>query len=291
MSSRRDRLRAAVARATGLHVGRTRAYHLVRRSYQDPIPEPQPDSFWGRERPLPAVALDPDAMIARAEGELAAAIAEFSPPAGFGYDNAYFASVDAEVAYALVRTLRPRRVLELGSGYSTLVLAAACRANARDGSPVDYQVRDPLPRAGDPDLEGLEGVTGFGRVRAQDLDPREVDALAAADVLFVDTTHTVKVGGDVNAIVLELLPRLAPGVRVHFHDVFLPEEYPRPLIEELGLYWAEQYLLEAFLSFNDAFRVAWASYAVSRRHPERLRALVPSYDGSGVPSSLWLQRI
>jgi predicted O-methyltransferase YrrM len=290
MSSRRHRLRSLIQRATGLHVARSRSYHLVRRSYQDPIPEPQEDAFWDRERPLPALDLDTEVMIELAERELAEGIREFSPPQGFDFANAYYASVDAEVAHALLRARRPRTVIELGSGYSTLVIAAACRANARDGAPVEYSVLDPHPRPGDPGLDGLEGVSELRRVRTQDVDPRTVDSLDRGDVLFVDTTHTVKVGSDVNTIVLELLPRLRPGVLVHFHDVFLPSEYPRPLVEQLGLYWAEQYLLEAFLSFNDAFRVVFAAHAVSRRHQDRLRALVPSYDGSNMPSSFWIER-
>ncbi len=114
--------------------------------------------------------------------------------------------------------------------------------------------------------------------------------MAPGDILFVDTTHTVKIGSDVNFIVLDVLPRLAPGVIVHFHDIFLPFEYPRRWFETDGYLWAEQYLLQAFLAFNTAFEVLVPAQALARDQAERLRRVVPRMDPAASPGAFWLQR-
>ena len=115
--------------------------------------------------------------------------------------------------------------------------------------------------------------------------------LEAGDVLFVDTTHTVKAGGDVNHIVFEVLPRIRAGVIVHFHDVFLPWEYPRDWLERQGRYWCEQYLLQAFLMFNGEWRVVFGANAVAQEFPAELREIVPSFHSGIEPGALWIERV
>ena len=100
----------------------------------------------------------------------------------------------------------------------------------------------------------------------------------------------MKTGGDVNFVVLDALPLLAPGVVVHFHDIWLPYEYHRALTHILGMYWTEQYLLQAFLIGNPDFEVLFATRAVAVEHSERLQALIPSYSGENFPSGFWLRR-
>jgi hypothetical protein len=116
------------------------------------------------------------------------------------------------------------------------------------------------------------------------------DALRADDVLFVDSTHTVKLGSDVNFVILEVLPRLHAGVLVHFHDIFLPWEYPRSWFTEMQYFWAEQYLLQAFLAFNAEFEVMIPGQAVAREYPERLCRVIPSFAEGASPGSMWLRR-
>jgi hypothetical protein len=108
--------------------------------------------------------------------------------------------------------------------------------------------------------------------------------------LFVDTTHTVKIAGDVNRIVLDVLPILAPGVMVHFHDIYLPWEYPREFIVERRFFWAEQDLLQAFLAFNQQFEVLFATHALHRRQAKAVAELVPETVGA-TPGALWLRRV
>jgi hypothetical protein len=126
---------------------------------------------------------------------------------------------------------------------------------------------------------------------AEELPTERFAALGVNDLLIVDTTHTVKMGGDVNHIVLDILPTLGSGVVVHFHDIFLPWEYPRKWAEDYGLYWNEQYLLHAFLSLNDEFEILCALYALVRRRPDKLRELIPSWRDDVVPGAFWIRRV
>ena len=178
---------------------------------------------------------------------------------------------------------------ELGSGASTHVIHLAALANARDGSPLEHTVFDPFPFKASP-IGPVAGATAHP-IRAEDLDPARFAALQAGDVLFVDTTHTVRTGGDVTHIFLEILPRLAPGVTVHVHDIFLPYEYPRDWVLDQRRAWAEQYLLQAFLAFNRDFEVLMPNYALARAAPQALRQAIPSFDPSTVrPGGFWIRR-
>jgi hypothetical protein len=178
-------------------------------------------------------------------------------------------------------------VLELGAGFSTLVSALACARNREDGHDSGLVSCDPYaisPAPGD-----APGLSELRKIGAEDVPLSDYQALGPGDVLFIDSSHTVKVGGDVNHLFLEVLPRLADGVLVHVHDVFLPWHYPRDWIDHNRWYWAEQYLLQAFLAFNSRARVLVAAYAAHRRDPARLGALIPNYRASAPPLSLWMK--
>jgi hypothetical protein len=285
-------------RAFGFRLVRERDTQVVPRSYYSPIPEPSEigPEVWERRSELRGIVFDAAEQIAFAERELAAAVREFEAPlepsgtpGEFHLHNAYYESVDAEIAYAMVRRFKPARVLELGSGHSTLVLAEACERNAGEGSPVEYVACNPYPFAGVVP-EGLPGLTEHRRESAQEVDEARLRALGDGDILFVDTSHVVKIGGDVNRVVLDLMPILAPGVIVHFHDIWMPWEYHRVLVDDMQMSWSEQYLLQAFLIGNAGWRVLFAAQAVARDHGDRLQALVPSYTGENFPSSFWLRR-
>ena len=104
--------------------------------------------------------------------------------------------------------------------------------------------------------------------------------LQANDVLFIDSTHVVSMDSDVLYECLRILPELAPGVLVHFHDIFTPFDYPKKFVMTNLCFWAEQYLLEAFLSFNSAYKVVWSSSAMQQFHPDVLRRTFPAWEGS-----------
>jgi predicted O-methyltransferase YrrM len=273
-------------------------FDIVPRNYYSPVPnlELLPDDIFERRAGLGGIDLRVDAAIELIESELAPFVAELEvpqagpvPPGEFFLENENYESVDAETLYALLRARKPKRVVELGSGFSTLLIGEAVRRNVADGVETEHLAYDPYPRAqilG----EQVPPPTRFESLGATEVPLEAFAQLEAGDVLFVDTTHTVKLGSDVNYIVLEVLPTLTPGVLVHFHDIFLPWEYPRPWFESMEYYWAEQYLLQAFLAFNDAFEVVLPASAVAREHPERLAAAIPSFQAGKRPGAFWLSR-
>jgi predicted O-methyltransferase YrrM len=241
---------------------------------------------------MPGIELDLDRQVDFIRSDLKHHIDEFSPPrrsaerGAYFTDNGSFEAVDGELAYAMVRHLRPKRVIEIGSGFSTLALAAACRANEAEGSPSALVSIDPYPRAGL--LDGVSGLEALRQLPAQDVALEELTSLAANDVLFVDSSHVVRTRGEVNLVVLEVLPVLDPGVIVHFHDLFLPYEYHRGFLEG-GRFFTEQYLVQAFLAMNPAYEVVLAAHALLRDRRPALAELVPSL-GEHQPSSFWIRR-
>lgn len=248
--------------------------------------------MFDRRSSLAGIAWNPEAQLRTLREELGPFVAQFAAdPEGvarpYTVANPSYGVLDAAVLYAMIRARKPGRILELGSGASTRVAAAAARANAADGAATALSVRDPFAGG---DLDTLAGISDLVRVPAQEIALREFECLDAGDVLFIDTTHTVKLGSDVNHLVLEILPRLPPGVLVHIHDVFIPFEYPRVWPEDFGLYWSEQYLVQAFLALNPSYAIVAGLGGLCRGWGDELAAALPgleSYDGS----ALWLMRV
>ena len=208
----------------------------------------------------------------------------------FHFNNGFFERVDAEIAYALVRQRKPQRVIEIGSGNTTLVNAAAMRKNAAEGFPGELFAIEPYPA---PYLkQGLPGLTRLIPVKVQDAPFDLFLSLRAGDILFIDSSHVVSMDSDVLYELLGILPKLAPGVLIHFHDIFSPLDYPEKFVKRNLCFWGEQYMLEAFLSFNSAFKVVWAGSAMQRFHPEVLREAFPGWEGSfsRMPSDLKVVR-
>lgn len=267
------------------------------RHWYSPIPQVDEidPAFWERPSPMPGVQpFDTAAMLDYAASELAEAIAEFTPQRtwsgrenDFFLDNGLYQGVDADVLYAMVRRYRPKTVLELGAGFSTLVIAMACEANGRDGHETRFVSHDPY--AVPPPSGQVAGLTELRAARAEDVPVTDFEALGDGDILFIDSSHAVRIGGDVIYLYNEVLPRLAPGVIVHVHDVFLPWPYPRDWIEHNRWYWAEQYLVQAFLAFNDRIHVLWAAHAVHREQRDRLSRVIPNYRPDAAPLSLWMR--
>jgi hypothetical protein len=196
----------------------------------------------------------------------------------FHFNNGFFERIDAEVAYSFVRQRKPRRLIEVGSGNSTLVFAAAMRKNAEEGFEGEFIAIEPGPA---PFLkDGLPGLTQLIQKPVQQAPFDLFRRLEADDILFIDSSHVVSMDSDVLYECLRILPQLAPGVLVHFHDIFAPLDYPEKFVKTNLCFWGEQYLLEAFLSFNTAFKVVWSGSAMQQFHPDVLRRAFPAWEGS-----------
>jgi Methyltransferase domain len=212
----------------------------------------------------------------------------FEPQPGGGraeyiWNNGAFSGADAIVYYGLVRERKPRRVVEVGSGWSSLLLARALERNG-PAAPCDVTLVEPFPN--EAVFAGLPEGWEVHRQIVQHADLGIFDRLQAGDICFYDGSHCVRTGGDVNWFLFEVMPRLAPGVLVQIHDIFLPDDYHDEWVYDEGLSWNEQYLVQAFLMHNDAWRVRIANHMLYRERPDAL-AEVYNMDGG----SLWLERV
>jgi hypothetical protein len=196
----------------------------------------------------------------------------------YHYNNGFFETVDAEIAYSIVRSFKPARIIEVGGGYSTRLLIEAARANReQDGVKAELITIDPcLDRLHEGSLNGDVHIL---QRPVQQVDLDLFSSLQGGDILFLDSSHVVSVGSDVVYEYLGVLPRLNKGVLVHAHDIFVPFDYPRDLVDNLS-FWSEQYLLTAFLRFNSCFEVLWSSSAMQGFHREVLERTFPRWKGS-----------
>jgi hypothetical protein len=215
-------------------------------------------------------------LIDKYEKELEA-IGPDAPPAP-RWNQDWFPRLDAAAAYALVRETQPRRIVEVGSGHSTRFFA---RAVSDGGLGTRITAIDPQPRAtlSGLDIEWLQ--TPVQRVAA-------FPPLGAGDILFIDSSHQLKPGSDVEFLLNAVLPLLPAGVRVHFHDIFLPDDYPS------GWQWRRynEQAAVASLIEKDVFKVDFASHALVSRSPEKIRGVLARLPllPTAFESSLWLTR-
>jgi hypothetical protein len=259
-------------------------YHVVPATFYSPIPdidEVDPE-LWRRPSELTGVDFDLDRQLEFVERELGEKLKGFTPPDAYEFDNPTFSPADTVLLDAMLAHFAPARVLELGSGASSLVIA---RRQLEGG----YRVVDPYPS---PLLERAARRPELRQVSTADIPVDWVTELGPGDILFADTTHTVRVGGDVPRLVLDLLPRVPAGVIVHVHDIFWPFPYPRHFYEKLGFYWQEQELVQALLVENDRWEILAANHALWRLRTARMRELVPVEVGPVelAGGSLWLRR-
>jgi len=243
--------------------------------------------------PFAAIDLNEAAQFARLErfaGYYAEQPFAESPAPGrrYRFDNGSYGAYDAIMLYGMLREARPRRIIEIGSGHSS---AAMLDLNELVlGRTVAFTFIDPdMSR-----LRPLLGADDAGRVnlieqRVQDVPLETFAALGENDVLFVDSSHVSKVGSDVNRIFFDVLPVLAPGVLIHFHDIVGNLEYPRHWLEE-GRAWNEQYLLRAFLMYNRTFRVELFTTWLWIFREQFLREKMPLC-AQGGGGQLWLRKL
>jgi hypothetical protein len=205
--------------------------------------------------------------------------------------NGVFESVDGEILYCMIRHFKPRRILEIGSGNSTYLIAQALEENRKDnGKQAIFEVIDPYPN--ESLKAGFPGLTKLIGEKVQNISVSMFGELQQNDILFIDSTHVLKIGSDVQYEYLEILPRLKREVIVHFHDIFLPAEYPSDWIKLKRWFWNEQYILQAFLQFNDSYEVLWAGHYMHLNYPDELKAAFSSYNPSStLPGSFWIHRI
>ena len=205
---------------------------------------------------------------------------EKTPGLTYYGDNSQFAPACAYPVYAFMRLLRPRRIIEVGSGYSTAVMVDTNKLYLNNS--VDISCVEPFPERLEENWGSqINDYVTLHRSLLQDVDLSIFDALESGDICFIDSSHVAKLGSDVMRIFFELLPRLKPGVIIHFHDIPYPFEYYDYWLRE-NRAWNEAYMLHAFLQYNNDYEIMyWGSSLVC------LADSVPEPDLGG---SIWLRK-
>ncbi|MFZ5523298.1 MAG: class I SAM-dependent methyltransferase [Pseudomonadota bacterium] len=206
----------------------------------------------------------------------------------FYMNNGSFISGDAEYWYQLIRSVKPRRIFEIGSGNSTLMAIKAIRRNMEEDP--NYNCKhvciEPYQM---PWLEQTD-ITVI-RQKVEDVGLPFFSELEESDILFIDSSHIIRPQGDVLFEYLELLPTLKKGVIVHVHDVFSPKDYPKSWLVDKVILWNEQYLLEAFLTNNDSWKIIGALNYLHHNYYEQLKSVAPFLTPDSEPGSFYIQRI
>lgn len=265
--------------------------------YYNPIPRMSDAvAAWNKVRgraEVPGVDMRDDAQLALLDAFAPMAASIPFGPAGadtgcrYHYGNTWFDECDAAVLHCMLRHLRPPRVLEVGSGYSSAV-SLDTSERFLDAS-ISFTFIEPNPYRLNAMLRDQDRSrhTVINRP-VWDVPMETLTSLRAGDVFFIDTSHVVKAGSDVQFLLLEVMPRLAPGVIIHLHDIFWPFEYPGEWFR-MGRAYNEAYLLQGMLAYSRGYEVLFFNHYLQCRHEAALAAALPVAMRS-LGSSLWLRK-
>ncbi len=267
-------------------------FFVIPNHFYQPIPDPSKLSknFFKRKSQLPGINFD-DKMQSGFLEKFSKFKNEYNliphTPTGrdyeFHFHNLAFDGVDALVYYSIIRHFKSKNIIEVGSGWSSKIAALAAIKNGSS----KLTCIEPFPQ--EFMKKGYLGLTKLYDKDVQKLPISFFSKLEENDILFIDSSHTVKTGGDVNYLFLEVLPRLKKGVLVHIHDIFFPFDYPEEWVLKEHRFWAEQYLLQAFLIFNSKFKVLYSNSYIAANYLEDLKKTFPKspYFKGG---SIWIVR-
>lgn len=291
---------ARVARARG-HAPLSRSildrhgFALVPHHYYDPVVFPSDiRGDLGLPRRISGLDLNEQGQLDlirqfKYRDELLAIPMTSAAPTEYAYANGSFGSGNSELLYDMIRHFKPRRIVEIGSGYSTLMASLAIKKNLEEGGGAKCELTcvEPFEH---PVLErlGLKVI----RQKVEHCPAHLFTALDANDILFINSSHVIRPQGDVTHEYLHILGLLRPGVIVHVHDIFTPRDYPKEWVLDTRWLWNEQYLLEAFLCFNTAFEVICAANWLARNHMDKLGDACPvlCQEPTREPGSFWFRR-
>jgi hypothetical protein len=277
--------KAAIKRTLlGIHkLGIRLGVHILPVHYYSPIPNifelERTREVWARKSELPGVAVNLDEQTSNLKNICMPYRSEYAGNAAYqeavsSYFGPGYGYIEAQALHAFVRHYKPKRIVEVGSGVSTYCMLKAAEMNGKEiGQSAGIVSIEPYPSER---LRGLRQIELMAKP-VQTIPLAVFTELGRNDLLFIDSSHAVKPGGDVNYLILEVLPRLRQGVVVHFHDIYLPYDYQRDVCRTF-LHWTETALLHAFLIGNKKAKIV---ACLSHLHYERkdiLREVFPEYD-------------
>jgi predicted O-methyltransferase YrrM len=203
------------------------------------------------------------------------------------FDNDYYSYNDGIMLYSMIRHFKPKRIIEVGSGYSSAIMLDTNQLFFNNEIKLTFI--EPYPDRlysllKESDKRSSEIIVS----NLQQVPLEHFEKLNAGDILFIDSTHVVKTGSDVNYILFEIMPRLKQGVLIHFHDVFYPFEYPKDWVFR-GFNWNEDYFLKAFLMYNNEFKIKLFSEYLHKHHKEIFQNMPLTYKNPG--GNIWLEKV
>ncbi len=293
----RKELKYALARKLFNPILRPFGYTLVADHFYQPIPSDRELLLYkNTPRSLRGLDFRLEDQVRFVKGLFHDFRGEFNDPAIFcryGYDGRTgFSNGDPHILYAIIRDVRPSRIVEVGAGKTTQIMAAALAMNVAEGSPKTKVISiDPYPK---PLLKSLavnaKDMMDFSLLEqpVQSVDPGIFESLGPRDILFVDSSHVFKQGSDVEFEFLNIYPVLKKGVLLHLHDIFLPYDYPLSWNQRNYKFWNEQYFLEVFLRGNDKFKILSSSSVIAHHDSQVFSDAIAAYDPSRVPGSFWM---
>ena len=208
-----------------------------------------------------------------------------SPNYNFDIKNDFFGQVDAEIYFQLIRYLKPKNILEIGSGHSTLIALEAIKRNKEvDGIETSMTCIEPYEN------DWLDKVNvNILRETIENTDPKNYLNLKKNDILFIDSSHMIRPQGDVLKIFAEILPNLTKGTIIHIHDIFTPKDYPEKWIIKENKFWNEQYLVEALIANSERYEIYLALNYLKNNSYNKLKKVCPYLKESTDPGSFYLR--
>jgi hypothetical protein len=202
--------------------------------------------------------------------------------------NSQFSWLDSRALFVLLKQWKPKRMVEVGSGFSSLITAHVNHNYLEDS--IDFSCIEPYPR------EFLKKkIPGLNRVivdKVENVDKAVFTTLIAGDILFIDSSHVAKTGSDVNFLFFEIFPLLKKGVKIHIHDIFLPHDYSKKWVLEENRSWNEQYLLRALLMYSDTFKVLFGSSYAHYKYPDLVIKSLNLKSNQGFSGgSFWIEKV
>lgn len=272
----------------------SRGYYVAKPYFDNPIPDKNyllsHDGYWKQPYPCHGIEFNDGDQLLLCE-QLSKYSSEIN---GLPKDvldpqkNTSYLDMDLEFLYCLIRLLKPKRFIEIGAGWSSLIAMHALHCNKEEGYICEHTIIEPYPR--EYFKERFEKMGGYINKLVQEVPVSIFDGLSNNDILFIDTSHIAKYGSDVNYIYFHILPRVSSGCYIHIHDIFIPNEYHEKWILDDKLFFNEQYLVMAFLMYNNEFQVRIAAQYLSQKYRDRLNRLFPRFKPYFSPGCLWLQR-
>ena len=206
------------------------------------------------------------------------------------FENDFYSYGDALMLSAFIQHFRPRRIIEVGCGFSSAVILDTLDRMTDPPANTNYVLVEPYTER----LKLLLRSTDYRRITVIEKPVQQVDlelfvGLQENDILFLDTTHILKTGSDVHHELFQILPRLKPGVLIHFHDVFHGFEYPEAWTVQQNRSWNELYALRALLMNNSRYQIEIMNATVAASYPDEVRSISREFM-KNPGGALWLRK-